>query len=143
MLSLLRVQVTDLQPSKGGKYSCKLGDGCQTLEAVATKQVSQIIARGDIKNEQIVRITNHTLNEVAGKRKLIWLDCEVRPCSLSFETSFETDICHFVVLICIAKINSLELATKWFACIQKSAFLLQTVLVLIQHSVVPLSFDGK
>ncbi|KAK9861072.1 hypothetical protein WJX84_010968 [Apatococcus fuscideae] len=73
------LQVTELQPSKGGKYSCKLGDGSGFLDAVATKQVSQIIARGEIKNDQIVRVTNHTLNEVAGTQKLIWLDCEVLP----------------------------------------------------------------
>ena len=70
--------MTELQPSKGGKYSCKLGDGSGFLDAVATKQVSLFIARGEIKNDQIVRVTNHTLNEIAGTQKLIWLDCEVR-----------------------------------------------------------------
>lgn len=69
--------MTDLQPAKGGKYTCKLGDGCGVLEAIATKQVSQIIAQGDIQNGHLVGVKSHTLNDFGGIQKMIWAECEV------------------------------------------------------------------
>lgn len=69
--------MTDLQPAKGGKYTCKLGDGCGVLEAIATKQVSHIIAKGDIQNAHLVGVKSHTLNDFGGVQKMIWAECEV------------------------------------------------------------------
>ena len=95
-------QVTDLHPAKGGKYTCKLGDGCQTLEAIATKQVSQIISKGDIQNGHIVGVNSHTFNDFAGVKKMIWAECKVRRASLEERLS-NGDSCRNAIFCCVLK----------------------------------------